>query len=168
MALRESGVSDLRFNERVTLPATDIELVCNRLAAAALMPKETILAVLPTGGVGVDSLPDEDIAMFARRFGVSKLALLLRLVTLERASWRFYFEKQSQYVDEYRTQRVAQPVARERKRNVPQESLSDLGRPLVALLLDSYHQRNITLSDVAGYLGVRVKHVQTLERRLAA
>ena len=52
------------------------------------------------------------------------------------------------------------------KRNIPQESLSDLGRPFIELVLGNYHQRNITLSDVAGYLGVRVKHVETIERRM--
>ena len=41
-----------------------------------------------------------------------------------------------------------------------------LGRPFIGLVLGNYHQRNITLSDVAGYLGVRVKHVETIERRM--
>ena len=54
---------------------------------------------------------------------------------------------------------------RDMKRNMAQESLSDMGRPFVGMVLDNYHQRNLTLADVAGYLGIRVKHVQALERR---
>jgi hypothetical protein len=45
-----------------------------------------------------------------------------------------------------------------------QESLSELGPPFVELVLGNYYQRNLTLSDVAGYLGIRVKHVEALAR----
>ena len=37
------------------------------------------------------------------------------------------------------------------------------GGPCVRLVLDNYYQDRITLSDVSGYLGVRVKHVPRIE-----
>jgi hypothetical protein len=49
------------------------------------------------------------------------------------------------------------------KRNMPQETVSNFGRRLVNMLLDNYHQDRMTLSDVSGYLGLKVKHVPRLE-----
>ncbi len=164
VALRESGVSDLKFDV-AQVESPDIEMRCNAIAAAALMPKEAVLAELDAALSGRQELTDEVIVRVARRFGVSRPALLLRLVNQHRAPWDFYFEKVAQYTAEYEHERAARAPARDMKRNMAQESLSDLGRPFVGLVLGNYFQRRITLSDVAGYLGIRVKHVEALQRR---
>ena len=49
------------------------------------------------------------------------------------------------------------------KRNMPQETISDLGRPFVRMLLGKYYQDLMTLSEVSGYLGLKVKHIPKLE-----
>ncbi len=166
VALRESGVSDLKI-DGLQVQVPEIELRCNAIASAALMPKETVLAELDATTGGRAELTDEVIALVARRFGVSRPALLIRLIEARRASWDFYFEKVAQYKDEYEREHAARLPAKDMKRNMAQESLSDLGRPFVSLVLGNYYQRKLTLSDVAGYLGIRVKHVEALERRLA-
>ena len=112
-------------------------------------------------------MTDEIIVRVARRFGVSRPALLIRLIGQRRSTWDFYFEKVAQYSAEYERERAARPPARDMKRNMAQESLSDLGRPFIGLVLGNYYQRRITLSDVSGYLGIRVKHVLTLQQRFA-
>jgi Zn-dependent peptidase ImmA (M78 family)/transcriptional regulator with XRE-family HTH domain len=166
VALRESGVSDLKI-DGVQVQVPDIELRCNAIAAAALMPRETVLAELAAVAGDRAELTDEIIARVARRFGVSRPALLIRLIETSQVSWDFYFEKVAQYTAENERQRAARAPAKEMRRNMAQESLSDLGRPFVSLVLGNYYQRKLTLSDVAGYLGIRVKHVEALERRLA-
>ena len=50
------------------------------------------------------------------------------------------------------------------KRNMPQETVSNFGRRLVNMVLDNYHQDRLTLSEVSGYLGLKVKHVPRLEQ----
>lgn len=164
VALRESGVSDLRL-DAAQIEAPDIEMRCNAIASAALMPREALLAELDAAMAGRQDLSDEVIVRVARRFGVSRPALLIRLVNQRRTTWDFYFEKTAQYQAEYERERGARPPARDMKRNMAQESLSDLGRPFVGLVLGNYYQRRITLSDVAGFLGIRVKHVEALQRR---
>lgn len=164
IALRESGVSDLKL-DGTQVQAPDIEFRCNAIASAALMPREAVLEELDEALAGRDELTDEVIVRVARRFGVSRPALLIRLINQGRASWNFYFEKIAQYNAEFERDKAARPPARGMKRNMAQESLSDLGRPFVGLVLGNYHQRRLTLSDVAGYLGIRVKHVETLQRR---
>jgi len=50
------------------------------------------------------------------------------------------------------------------KRNMPVETVSNLGRPLVRMLLGNYYQDRITLSEISGYLGLKVKHIPKLEQ----
>lgn len=166
VALRESGVSDLKIDRQQTTASADIEMRCNAIAAAALMPMESVNRELQAALADEGGLTDQAVARVARRFGVSRPALLLRLVRAGRANWTLYFEKDAQYKAEYESEQANRGPLPEMKRNIPQESLSDLGRPFIGLVLGNYHQRHITLSDVAGYLGVRVKHVETIERRM--
>lgn len=166
VATRQSGVSDLRIDRDRVAQDPDIELRCNSIASAALMPMAAVRAELDAALAKGEPLTDEVIVRVARRFGVSRPALLLRLISARRTTWDFYFEKVAQYKAEHEREQATRPPAPDMKRNIPQESLSDLGRPFIGLVLGSYHQRNLTLSDVAGYLGVRVKHVEALERRM--
>ena len=163
VALRESGVSDLRL-DGLQVQAPDVELRCNAIASAALMPRDAVLADLDAALDGREELTDDVIVRLSRRFGVSRPALLIRLIGVRRTTWDFYFKKVAQYNAEYEREQAARPPAREMKRNMAQESLSDLGRPFVGLVLGNYFQRRLTLSDVAGYLGIRVKHVEALQR----
>ena len=56
--------------------------------------------------------------------------------------------------------RSAQSDSDEYRRNMPQEVVSDLGRPFARLLLDSYLNSRMSLSDVSRYLGVRAQQVE--------
>ena len=140
---------------------------CNSIAASALMPLDAVNVEYQGAISDEGGLTDVAISRIARRFGISRPALLLRLVRAGRATWDFYFEKDAQFKAEYERERANRKPLPDMKRNIPQESLSDLGRPFIGLVLDNFHQRNITLGDVAGYLGVRVKHIETIERRMA-
>lgn len=168
IALRESGVSDLRLDkDQVTENGNgDVEMRCNSIAASALMPLDAVDVEYQRAIADEGALTDVAISRIARRFGVSRPALLLRLVRIGRATWDFYFAKDVQYKAEYERERANRKPLPDMKRNIPQESLNDLGRPFIGLVLGNFHQRNITLGDVAGYLGVRVKHVETIERRM--
>ena len=45
-------------------------------------------------------------------------------------------------------------------------TVRDVGKPFARLVLDAYHADSITGSDVSEYLGVRLKHVPQIEKRL--
>ena len=165
--LQQSGVSDL--NVDISKPAEQpaIELFCNAVAAAALMPRELLLQDPVIAGHG-DSpeWTDEEIVPIAKRFGVSREALIIRFITLHRTHWSFFQRKKAQYTLEYQQQKQRQAAARSKPipRNMPQEALSNFGRPLVGLLMGNYFQDRLTLSEVSGYLGLRTKHVEKLQR----
>jgi Zn-dependent peptidase ImmA (M78 family) len=162
-------VSDLETDENRPPEDQRIEVFCNQIAAAALMPRETLLAEQQVARHGARSTTwsDTEISELARRFNVSREALFRRLLTLDRTTNEFYEQKRAEYADEYaaiRARKKEQAEGAEIKRNMPQETISNFGRPLVRMLLDNYYQDRMTLSEVSGYLGLKVKHIPKLEQ----
>ena len=168
LMLRVSGVSDLETD--VDRPPEDqrIEIFCNRVAAAALMPRDALLTERHVVARGVRSVDwsDAEIHDLARDFNVSREAILRRLLTLNRTTDDFYRQKRTQYKAEYfnnqkhKKEKIAET---EMKRNMPQETISNFGKRFVNMLLDNYHQDRMTLSEISGYLGLKVKHFPKLE-----
>lgn len=169
LLLQQSGVSDLNIDFSLPLERPDIELFCNRVAAAALMPKNLILNEEIVRAHG-DSAQwsDEEIVPLARRFGVSREALLLRLISLGRTNWQLFLSKRAQYSDEYERQRARDlKPGTAIKRNMPQETFSNFGRTFVGIVLGNYNQDRITLSEVSRYFGVRTRHIEPLQKLVA-
>jgi Zn-dependent peptidase ImmA (M78 family) len=167
--VRVSGVSDLETDAKRPPEDQRIEVFCNHVAAAALIPKNVLLSeprVIEQGPRSTD-WSDGVLSDLARQFNVSREALLRRLLTFDRTTDDFYGQKRAQYIAGYLAMRERQreksadkPV----KRNMPVETVSNLGRPLVRMLLGNYYQERITLSEVSGYLGLKVKHIPKLEQ----
>ena len=168
LMIRVSGVSELETD--VNRPPEDqrIEVFCNSVAAAALIPRDVLLAEPRVAARGVRSAnwTDAEISNLARNFNVSREAVLRRLLTLNRTTDNFYRQKRAQYIAEYlaNQKRKREGAAEtEMKRNMPQETVSNFGKRLVNMLLDNYHQDRMTLSEISGYLGLKVKHFPKLE-----
>jgi Zn-dependent peptidase ImmA (M78 family)/DNA-binding XRE family transcriptional regulator len=167
LMIRVSGVSDLETDAMRPPEDQTIEVFCNQVAAAALMPKDSLLAEpgVAEQGLRSDAWTDAQISDLARRFNVSREAVLRRLLTFDRTTNDFYTRKRAQYIAEYQAQRARQrEQTKEIKRNMPQETVSHFGKPLVRMLLNNYWQDRMTLSAVSGYLGLKVKHIPNLAK----
>ncbi len=168
LMLRVSGVSELETD--VSRPPEDqaIEVFCNGVAAAALMPRREFLeyASAETRGLSYEAWSDAEISDLARAFGVSREAAVRRLLTFGHTTSGFYRRKRSQYAAELaeRQARLKAAPSKPIPRNMPQETISNLGRPMVTAVLGNYYQERITLSDVSGYLGLKTKHIPRLEQ----
>ena len=168
LMLHVSGVSDLVTDAERPPEDQRIEIFSNQVAAAVLIPREPLLAEPRVIAHGVRSAAwdDAEISDIARQFNVSREALLRRLLTLNRTTEEFYKVKREQYLAEYLAAKARKKelnAESEMKRNMPQETVSNIGKPLVRMLLDNYYQDRITLSEVSGYLGLKVKHIPRLE-----
>ncbi|WP_419697186.1 ImmA/IrrE family metallo-endopeptidase [Mesorhizobium muleiense] len=170
LLLKVSGVSDLETD--AARPAEDqkLEVFCNQVAAGALMPRDLILNDPRVSGRTLRSVDwsDSEISDLSRSFGVSREALLRRLLTFDRTTAEFYAMKRGQYHAERQTRLMRQKQeARDSDgipRNMPQETLSNFGRPLVQMIIGNYYHDNLTLSEVSGYLGLKAKHLPKLEQ----
>ena len=145
-----------------------IEVFCNRVAAAALMPGPLFRAhdVIAGHEKGKVTWDDHEIAALARTFGVSREAAVRRLETFGLTSMAFYLRKREQYRserDERRKKELAASKEKPMKRNMPREAVSNLGRRYVGLILQNYEEERITLMDASDYLGVRAEKVRNVE-----
>lgn len=163
-----SGVSDLHTNAKRLPEDQPLEIFCNHVAAAALMPKADLLAepVVKERGKQSENWTDEEISALAKQFNVSREALLRRLLTFGRTTEKFYREKRAQLIAAYKQQRTdkkKEQANSEIRRNMPVETVSNFGRPFIRMVLGNYHADRMTLSDVSGYLGLKTKHIPKLE-----
>jgi Zn-dependent peptidase ImmA (M78 family) len=157
-ALAHGGVCDLNSRRR-------IEVFCNHIAGAVLIPARALLedGVTEAHGSAL-AWRDDEIEALARRFAVSREALLRRLLILKRTSDSFYRRKRQEYESEWERKR-----ARKRRPGfAPPDviALARSGHYFTSLVLASHAHGRITSSDVSDYLGVRMKLVPKIERRL--
>ena len=162
IALSESGISDLVTETERPPEEQAIEVFCNQVAAEILVPSE-VLSSIPA--VKRKTSPEWDsrtLAGLSRAFGVSKEVILRRLVTIGKSSHGFYELQRDKWAAEY----TALPP--KKGGPVPQERLaiSSSGRRFTQLVLNSYYREVISVSDVSGYLNLRVKHFGKLENEL--
>lgn len=171
LMLRSSGVSDLDVVDAARPPEDQaVEVFCNRSAAAALMPMDSFLTEprVREHDRRQTEWSDDEIVNLAQNYSVSREAVVRRLLTFNLTSLDFYRRKRTEYLEEYRRSRERQ---RERGRlpgkkllrNPPRDALTNFGKPLVQMILGSYYQDRMTLSDVSGYLGIRTRHIPKLE-----
>lgn len=145
----------------------DVEALCNRIAAAALLPEHAVLEAVDSrrlpgsAGWSLESLGD-----VSSEFKVSREATLLRLVTLGRASWHDYSQLKPQMQRRYRRAFEAQ---RERMREAGGGPsyytlvARNLGRVYTSTVLEAYRSDIISSLDVATYLGIRFKQLERFE-----
>lgn len=169
LIIHVSGVSDFETDEDRPPEDQKIEVFCNQVAAAALIPKDALLSdpITKTHSQHSTDWNDTEIAELARLFNVSREALLRRLLTFQMTTNQFYQMKRSQYLAEYLAKKAKQKeeiADDDVRRNMPQETISNFGRPLVRMVLGNYYQDRLTLSEVSGYLGLKVKHIPKLEQ----
>ena len=169
--LRQSGVSDLDVEGPRPKDDERVEVFCNQVAAATLMPRETFLhePLIAPHGPGVREWSDEDVLALSKIYSVSREAIVRRLLTLGRTTEAFYKRKRAQFAVEFQRQKQREKEKNEGKaipRNMPRETVADFGKPFVRRVIENYHLDRISLSDVSGYLGVKVRHVPGIEQQL--
>ena len=83
LMIRVSGVSELETDANRPPEDQRIEVFCNSVAAAALMPRDVLLAQPRVAAQGARSTnwSDAEISDLARNFNVSREAVLRRLLT---------------------------------------------------------------------------------------
>lgn len=171
LMLRRSGVSESNVDHARPPEEQRVEIFCNAVAAAAIMPREEFLTDQLVLTRRQETWRDDDIEALAQRFGASREAVVRRLHTYKKVNLAFYEAKREQYREERQRDQARQKEAFKEKdkpfsRNPPQDVLTDFGRPFIRLVLDTFHNDRITLSDVSSYLGVRVRHVPTIEKKM--
>jgi Zn-dependent peptidase ImmA (M78 family) len=162
VALRESGVCTLDDAERV-------EVFCNHIAGAVLVPADALRADPTVEAHGAEpEWADAEIEALARRFSVSREVVLRRLLILERTTELFYRRKRREYQEAYREAEERRKQEKQEPRPIPRDliAVARSGQFLSVVILSAYERGRITASDVADYFGVRIKHLAAIEKRV--
>jgi Zn-dependent peptidase ImmA (M78 family) len=170
LMLRQGGLCD--FEEESPRAQERIEVFCNRVAGAALMPQASVLAEDVVRQHKGMQWSDDEIALLAQRFRVSREAFLRRLLVLGKTTEDFYRKKRK----DLQAQHEAQQEEIEQRKALGIETggfappdrmaVSKAGPFFVRLVLDSYHQEKITANDLSSFLEVRLKHIPKIEHAL--
>ena len=95
------------------------------------------------------------------RFGVSREAVLRRLLTLGKTTQTFYESRRAQFLKEYaelnETKSEGGPLYHI-------QVLSQLGRAFTRLIFQGYHERALTLRDVSNHFNMQVKLIPAMEK----
>jgi len=169
LALRQSGLCDIDENLARRPEEQRVEIFCNKVAAATLVPAANLLAepVVAARPAEAQTWDDDAIELLADKYSVSREVIVRKLLTLNRTTEDFYRGKRQEY------KRQLEDAIRQARGKPGFESpavkvVSIDGQGFVKLVLECYHHGNITLSDASSYLGVRIKHLPTIEQRLLA
>lgn len=159
LELRGSRVPRVEANARV-------ERFCDHVAAATLMPRQRVLNDRRVSRSSSSTTwTDTEIKQLADEFGVSREAVLLRLVELGYATWDFYFNKRPIFLQAYD---VAQDRNRDKKGGPTyyRMKVRNFGRRYISAVIDAYHSQDITGSDLSDYLDMKATQLPRLEAEL--
>ena len=174
--LGQSGASDLNVDAARPPETQRVEVFCNAVAAAALVPRERLLSQEIVQHYGARSVQwhDDDLLELANLFAVSRIALLRRLLTFGRITQAFYERKAKQWNEEWlieqkRRKRRQKDSDKPYVTNPPLEVFYNLGRPFVRQVLNSMNTNLITMHEASGHFGnLRVRHFPKLEQQVYA
>jgi Zn-dependent peptidase ImmA (M78 family) len=141
-----------------------MERFAETVAAAALLPKDALLQDPLVLQQGADPRwKTEAVQELARRFSVTPLAVMTRLVNLELTTWDFY----QAWVAEWKRQWANRPQKKQQGGPSRVETiLSRVGPTFAALVLDSLERDLISPMSAADYLDLKIYHFENLKHEL--
>jgi Zn-dependent peptidase ImmA (M78 family) len=161
-SLIEGGLCDLHTTARARTQEEETEVFCNQVAGTLLLPATEFLGD-PLVARKAMRAPweDSEIRNIADKYSVSREVVLRRLLTLGRITESFYRQKRQELLDTYQ-----QETRRGQGGFAPYHvvKVRDLGRAFIRLVLEAYHTETINSSDVSEMLGVKLKHLPTIEQ----
>ena len=165
LLLAKSGVSEFYIDVTRPPETEQVEIWCNSVAAATMLPRETFQSqnVVRAQEPNNSFWTEESIDDLASVFSTSKVSIVRRLLTLGLTDRAFYRAKEAEYANDYAAylERKKSPYAGREfgGRNMPNEAFSLLGRNFIRTVLVPYHSERITLRDVSEYLNLKTEHI---------
>lgn len=142
------------------------EIYCNRFAGNILVPESTLRSdQIVQEHIGGEIWSDTEIETLSKRYSVSRVVILRRLLDLQYTSSVFYQRKTKQYDDE-----AADEELREEKkggRATPhKQPLNTYGGLFVSRIFSAYRDDFLTLLDVTQHLDTKTKHIKAIQQEL--
>jgi Zn-dependent peptidase ImmA (M78 family) len=170
LMLNLGGVCDpQRVANRGRNPDESIEVFCNHVAGALLVPSRALIEHHILGEhPRMVEWSEAHIRELAQAFSVSREVILRRLLILGRTTEEFYEQKRQEYLAEYRRLAARREEEDDAGGFAPHFRIAvrNNGRRYTQLVLDALEAERITLADIPDYLGVRLKHLDDIANAL--
>jgi Zn-dependent peptidase ImmA (M78 family)/DNA-binding XRE family transcriptional regulator len=171
--LREEGICEFEKIDAIAPKEQKIEIFCNHVAGAVLVPRESFLGEdAVRQSQKIDSVDDLEIKSLSIRYKVSREVILRRFLQFGYISSDLYKYKKEVYEEEAK-RKAKEEAIRIAKTGKPfitpvyLKIIRSNGRNYTNLILNSYYQEKITLSDVSDYLGIKLKHLPKIEMEMS-
>jgi Zn-dependent peptidase ImmA (M78 family) len=158
LMLHVGGICDIDEDFERYDDEQNMEIFCNHVAGAALIPKSALLNVIE--GAAIDQWSDEELTILSKQFKTSKEVVLRRILICGLTSQQFYKVKRHEFEEEYKRLRKKKSTG-----FVPyyKKIIFRSGIPFIRLVLNGYHQEKITSRDLSDFLDVNLKHIPRIE-----
>jgi Zn-dependent peptidase ImmA (M78 family) len=162
--LNNGGICDL---EDYFVPKTEnqsVEVFCNYVSGAILVPKDILLKderVLQKGSDKTWS--DLEISALSSTFSVSREVILRRLLIFGKTSESFYRSKRDEFLELYRE------ISKSKDKGfAPYHRLviRNNGSSYLRMILNAYYQEIITSSQLSDFIGAKLSHLPKIESAL--
>jgi Zn-dependent peptidase ImmA (M78 family) len=142
--------------------AKRIEDWCDDFAGAFLVPESELVRFVTKLGAPLDSIEDTKLDELAKRFAVSRHAMLIRLVKLGYAKPEYYWKtKRPQFLRE-----EAAYKGRGRPKYYGSRFRSSRGDLYTGLVLDAWSDGMITNHNAAEFMGIKnIAHLEAIRDR---
>lgn len=164
IVLGHGGVCDLSPIDRGVTDEQRVEVFCNYVAAALLVPEQALLDHVVVRQHGAHRWADEELEVLSSAFRVSNEVILRRLLTLGRLDPSEYEEWRRKRAVEYDQ---SAPIP-EQPHPIPPSwrVLASNGAAFTQMVLEAYYRDAITARDVSAFLGTKLRHIADIEIRL--
>lgn len=149
---------DRSYIERLPQQERRIEIFCNAVAAETLIPSADFNQQIAGLSQDMELAPDAVFAKLARRYSVSREAILRRFLDLGRVGQRFYEDK----AEEWNGQRTKN----ESGGSWYATAGSYISDKMLREVFGRYFRNQVTADQAADYLGVAPKNLPGLEERV--
>ncbi len=159
LLLNVNGISKFEASYMNRLPAAErrVEQFCNKIAAEMLIPSDDFDQQISRLPHDAESVQDHLYADLANRYGVSREAVLRRLLDLERVSQAFYEHKAKFWANQKRSASGGDWYASQNAYLSDRFAQEVIGR----------HYRNqISVEQASEFLGIKAKNFAGLEQRI--
>ena len=154
-----SGISKFEASYVNRLPMVErrIEQFCNKVAAEILIPSDDFVQQIAGFPRNAESVQDHLYATLASRYGVSREAILRRLLDMERVSQSFYEQKAKLWSSQKKAASGGDWYASQNT------YLSDR---LAREVIGRHYRNQISVEQASEFLGIKAKNFAGLEQRI--
>jgi len=160
LSLRTSGLCEIEGPEGVRLPS--VEVYCNHVAGAVLVPREELLSHPLVSEHDSDSWDDERLEGIGASFKASKEVVLRRLLLFGRTTEEFYQSRREQWIADHEGMPEYIPRVKQARR-----AFNRNGVEFTGLVLEAHRNGVISSHEAAEFLNTKPKYLDAIDRHVS-